>query len=301
MAEVFGVAASAVGVAGFAIQLAESVVKLKDFCRKVKDAPEELREVVESLQQSSKLLDHIAKQSPSFSAAKADLHYAYTIWSTSQLHVGQKQLAHDIASITLVQKITGPTDSEVLSVKAVGSICVRKPLEIKRDAQRYVLRLPTWLYLQAWEMSFQQAASGWNFCLRSYRILPKYGSGLSVFDRFEDGQTPLSVAVGKGQAELASFLLENGASSTLTAEPTENRDLLEWADKAQEDERHRLGALLNLSGYQTEGDLIQIMAKPLQQWSITEKLHFCKVQLAGRCSRRIWLHVARVQSDVLKG
>ncbi|KAH9836413.1 hypothetical protein Tdes44962_MAKER08483 [Teratosphaeria destructans] len=330
MAEAFGVAAGVVGVAGFAIQLAESVVKLKDFCSRVKGAPEELDEIVNGLQQSSNLLDRIANQQSSFAAvdrslvdhslticsgaikrikaeadrldadmrhrrlrasvklalkekemdrlllkldrAKADLHHAYTIWSTSQLHLGQKQLAHDIASMTLVQTVTAHPTSEVVDVKAVGSVRMRKPRGRKGDAQKYTLRLPTWLYSQAWEMSFQRAASGWDFSLKSYRILPTMGSvydicregdldnmkvligrkGLSIFDRFENGGTLLSVRSSDDTALVAS---------------------------------------------QQE---IWMLARPLQQWSMAEKLGFIKTHLLNRPYDTAWsVQVARIQIDIL--
>lgn len=63
MAEVFGVATSAIGIAGFAVQIAETALKLKHLWCFIKDAPEDIQAMIEEVELSfNEVLSEIQTQ-----------------------------------------------------------------------------------------------------------------------------------------------------------------------------------------------------------------------------------------------
>ncbi|TEY33027.1 hypothetical protein BOTCAL_0695g00040 [Botryotinia calthae] len=75
MAEVFGVAASAVGIISLALQLGDGILKLKSFWGAVKDAPEEILYILDELDITHVLLteieDSLGSQTTSPAAARS--------------------------------------------------------------------------------------------------------------------------------------------------------------------------------------------------------------------------------------
>lgn len=62
MAEIFGVAASAIGVVGVAAQCADGIKKLREFCNDVKNAPQELSDMADELELLTHTIAGIEKQ-----------------------------------------------------------------------------------------------------------------------------------------------------------------------------------------------------------------------------------------------